>query len=235
MKIFDMDLNKINCGYFSRGAQLNFYKEEFLDLLPPEKILFSKYIKEGQNVLDIGCGAGRTTTHIHEVTDQVTGVDLSDVLIETAKQKHQGIEFQVMNACKLDFPDATFDVVVFSNNGLCYVHPLEKRLEAIKEMERVLKKGGVLILSSFNRFLPLALYALVNLVATKLVMGFSTRYKIHLTRHGITVNYETTPEEETALFRKYNLEVVEQVPMTENVGKLGYKPAVLTYYAFRKV
>lgn len=235
MKIFHLDLNRINCRFFSRGAQLNFYKEEFLDLLPPEKVLFPKYIRAGQKVLDIGCGAGRTTAHIHRVTRDVVGVDLSEVLIETARQKHPELEFRVMDAGKLDFPDDSFDVLVFSNNGLCYVHPEEKRLGAIKEMERVLKKDGILIMSSFNRFLPLALYALVNLVVTTFAMGFKSKYKIHVTRHGMTVNYETTPEEETALFRKYNLEAVEQVPMTEKVGSLGYEPAVLTYYAFKKL
>jgi len=235
MKIFDIDVNKINCRYFSRGAQLNFYKEEFLSLLAPEEILFSKHLKEGQSVLDLGCGAGRTTTHVHKVTDKVVGIDLSEVLIETAREKHDDIDFRVMDASKLDFPDGSFDVVIFSNNGLCYLYPEEKRLTAIKEIERVLKKGGVLIFSSFNRLLPLALYAVVNLVVTKLIMGFSSSYTIHLTRHGMTVNYETSPEEEARLFGQNNFELIEQLPMTEKVGALGYEPAVLTYYAFRKL
>ena len=235
MKFLDLDVNKINCRYFSRGAQLNFYKEEFLSLLPPEEILFAKHIKKGQSVLDLGCGAGRTTAHVRKVTDNVVGIDLSEVLIETAREKHADMDFRVMDASKLDFPDSSFDVVVFSNNGLCYLYPKEKRVTAIKEIERVLKKGGLLIFSSFNRFLPVALYAMVNLVVTKLIMGFSSNYTIHLTRHGMTVNYETSPEEEIKLFGEHNFELVEQVPMTEKVGSLGYNPAVLTYYAFRKL
>lgn len=235
MKLFDVDVNEINCRYFSKGAQLNFYKEEFLTLLPPEEALFARHLKSGQKVLDIGCGAGRTTAHVRKVTREVTGIDLSEVLIETARHKYPDVDFQVMDAVKLDFPDCSFDVLIFSYNGLCYLHPLEKRWAAIREMERVLKKGGILIFSSFNRFLPLALYALVNLAVTKLLLGFSSNYVIHLTRHGMTVNYETTPEEETALFRKNGFELIEQLPMTEKVGSLGYRPAVLTYYAFRKL
>lgn len=235
MKLFDVDVNKINCSYFSKGAQLNFYQEEFLTLLPPEEALFARHLKSGQKVLDIGCGAGRTTAHVRKVTEDVVGIDLSEVLIESARQKHPEVDFRVMDAVQLDFPEQSFDVLIFSYNGLCYLHPLEKRFAAIREMERVLKKGGILILSSFNRFLPLALYALVNLVVTKLVLGFNSKYVIHLTRHGMTVNYETTPEEETALFRQHNFELIEQVPMTEKVGSLGYQPAVLTYYAFRKL
>jgi ubiquinone/menaquinone biosynthesis C-methylase UbiE len=235
MKLFDVDVNKINCRYFSRGAQLNFYKEEFLDLLPGEKVLFPKHIGKGLRVLDVGCGAGRTTAHIGKVTSNVVGIDLSDELVAAAREKHPDIEFKVMDAGSLDFPDATFDVVVFSNNGLCYVHPEEKRIAAVREMARVLKKGGIAIMSSFNRPLPLALHALVNVLVTKVMLGFSSRYKIHVTRYGITVNYETTPEEEIALFRRCGLEVIDEIPMPERLGLLPYTPPVLTYYAFRKL
>lgn len=235
MAFFNVDVNKINCRYFSRGAQLDFYKDRFHDLLPPEEVLFARHLKPGQRVLDVGCGAGRTTAHVARVASEVVGIDLSPELIRAAAENHPGIDFRVMDAVQLDFPDDSFDVLIFSNNGLCYLHPLEKRMAAIKEMERVLKKGGILIMSSFNRFLPLALYALVNLAMTRLVFGFSSNYVIHLTRHGMTVNYETCPEEEIALFRNNNFEAVEQVPMKEKVGMLGYEPAVLTYYAFRKL
>lgn len=235
MKFSGRDINKINCNYFSRGAQLDFYKEEFFDLLPPEKKLFPKYIHSGQSVLDLGCGAGRTTSHVHNITEKVVGIDLSEALIEAAINKYPDIDFRVMDASRLDFPDNSFDVLIFSNNGLCYVHPEEKRIIAIKEIKRVLKPGGIYIFSSFNRFFPLALYALVNLIVTKLLMGFSSKYTMHMTRHGITVNYETSPEEETNLFQGMGFELIEQVPMTERVGMWGYKPAVLTYYAFRKM
>ena len=56
-----MDVNKINARYFSKGAQLELYKHHYLDLLPPEKILFPRYISGADKVLDLGCGAGRTT------------------------------------------------------------------------------------------------------------------------------------------------------------------------------
>ncbi|HBA89281.1 MAG TPA: hypothetical protein DCZ75_15235 [Geobacter sp.] len=234
MKLFGSDLNQANSDYFSKGAQLEYYKERFFALMPPEEVLFPKYLREDQSVLDLGCGAGRTTFHIKKVTERVIGVDLSEVLIASAQANHPGVDFRVMDAGDLKFADGSFDVVVFSNNGLCYVHPEEKRLKAIREIRRVLKPGGIYIFSSFNRFRPLALYALVNFVVTKLFMGFCTNYTIHLTRHGVTVNYETSPAEETKLFEGMGFELLDQVPMKEKVGKLGYEPDVLTYYAFRK-
>ena len=234
MGISSLDVNKINCGYFSKGTQLKLHREKFIHLLPPENILFPKYIKDGDKVLDLGCGAGRTTPYIHRITEQVVGADLSEILIRTAKEKYPGIDFTVMDACRMDFPDDSFDVVVFSYNGLCYLYPEEKRIAAIKEVHRVLRKDGYFIFSSFNRFLPLALHSLVNTIVTKLFMGFSTNYKIHLTRYGITINYETSPAEETELLRQTGFGLVEQVQMTEKVNVLGYKPAVLTYYSFQK-
>lgn len=230
-----LDVNKINCRYFSRGTQLRLHKEKFLGLLLPEEILFPRYITGECSVLDLGCGAGRTTSYIRKMAGKVVGVDLSQALIEAAEEKYPDVDFKVMDAGKMDFPDNSFDVVVFSYNGLCYVHPEAKRMAAISEIRRALKKDGVFIFSSFNHFFPCTLYSILNLIVTKLFMGFSSKYTIHLTRYGITVNYETYPEEETNLFQGMGFELIEQVPMTERVGMWGYKPAVLTYYAFKKL
>ena len=229
-----LDVNKINYMYFSRGEQLELFKEAYLDLLPPEEILFPKFIKSGDAVLDLGCGAGRTTLHIHTITDKVIGTDISDVMIQTAKGKYPGIEFRVMDASKIDYPDNHFDVIVFSYNGLCYLYPEEKRNASIKEIYRVLKNGGKFIFSSFTRYPPYTLSSIVNIIVTTIFMGIKTRYKIHLTRYGVTVNYETSSDEEIKLMRSMNFELDEVVPMKERVGFLGYTPDISTYYAFSK-
>ncbi len=65
-------------------------------------------------------------------------------------------------------------------------------------------------------------------------MGFRSRYKIHLTRYGMTVNYETLPDEEIKLMKAMNFELEEMVPMQERVGCLGYTPDISTYYVFNK-
>lgn len=234
MKFNFFDVNTINCKYFSRGEQLELYKESYVDLLPPEQKLFPKYIKDGNAVLDLGCGAGRTTLHIHAITDQVIGTDISEVMIETAQEKHPGIEFRAMDASKIDYPDNHFDVIVFSYNGLCYLYPEEKRNDAIKEIYRVLKGGGKFIFSSFTRYPPYTLSSIVNIIVTTMFMGFRSRYKIHLTRYGVTVNYETSPDEEIKLMSEMNFELEEMIPMQEQVGFFGYTPDISTYYVFNK-
>ncbi len=234
MKNSRLDINKINCMFYSGGAQVNFYKNEYIELMPPEKVLFPKYIKRGHSVLDLGCGTGRTTSYIHTIAEKIIGTDISEAMIETAKGKFKDIDFRVMDASRLEFPDNTFDIVVFSFNGLCLLYPEELRIKSIKEIYRVLKKNGVFIFSSHNRYPPLTLSSIVNLIITKLFMGFSSKYKIHLTRCGISVNYETSPKEETALFQNMNFELLDIIPMTQKITFWGYKPAVLTYYAFKK-
>ena len=48
------------------------------------------------------------------------------------------------------FGDGTFDVVVFSYNGIDYLHPVEKRVRCLSEVARVLGRDGVLLLSTHN-------------------------------------------------------------------------------------
>jgi ubiquinone/menaquinone biosynthesis C-methylase UbiE len=234
MSIFALDVDGLNKKYFSSGNRLAFYKE-FRNLMPPEDVLFPKYIKKGLSVLDLGCGVGRTTSRIYEMSRKVIGTDISEAMITLAKERHHNIDFRVMDASHLDFPDSAFDVVVFSYNGLCCLYPENKRLKTIQEIGRVLKKNGVFIFSSANRFPPWAPYSMVNLILTKLIMGFSTNYKIHLTRHGVFVIYETTSEEEIDLLQGMNFELLEMVPLSEKVSFWGYKPNTLTYYAFKKI
>lgn len=230
-----IDVNKINWKYFSRGDQLEFFKDKYLELLPPEKILFPKHITGKDIVLDLGCGAGRTTLPIHDLAREVIGTDISPPLIDMANEKYPDIEFKVMDASHIDYPDNYFDVVVFSYNGICYLYPEEKRNASIKEIHRVLKKHGKIIFSSFNRYPPYTLSSILNIIVTKILMGFNSKYKIHLTRYGVTINYETSPDEEITLWQDMNFELEEMVPMRERVGSLGYAPNVATYYVFRKL
>jgi len=61
------------------------------------------------------------------------------------------LEFLVADAADLSlFPDASFDVVVFSFNGIDYVLPDERRRCCLKHIYRILKAGGVVIFSSHN-------------------------------------------------------------------------------------
>ncbi len=96
-------------------------------------------------ILDVGTGCGFFTVLLSALGHSVIGIDLTPAMIEKAKQiaEEHGVEadFQVMDAEKLAFPDAAFDVVVSRNLTWTLPHPAQ----AYSEWLRVLKNGGVLL------------------------------------------------------------------------------------------
>ena len=108
---------------------------------------FLPYLKPGMTLLDVGCATGSITVGLAEAVSpgQVTGVDISEVEIarareRTADNKISNIRFEVGDAYQLAFPDNSFDAL-FSHNVLEHI-PEPGR--ALKEMQRVLKPGGVI-------------------------------------------------------------------------------------------
>jgi len=142
---------------YDKKATADIYKmyAKDLGLWNSEKIIFQKYIKPTDNILDLGCGAGRTTFGMYGMGfKNIIGVDLSTSMIENAKlinkTKNLDINFEEANACDLQFHTDTFDVVVFSYNGLMCIPKNENRMLALKEIYRVLKKGGLFIFTAHD-------------------------------------------------------------------------------------
>jgi SAM-dependent methyltransferase len=99
---------------------------------------------KGALILDYGCGdAAHCAMHAARHGYDAVAIDLSDVAIENARElaAREGladrIDFRVMNAEELQFPDATFDVV----SGQGVIHHLDID-PAMREIARVLKPGG---------------------------------------------------------------------------------------------
>ena len=96
-------------------------------------------------LLDVGCGTGFLIDLLTgQKAARYCGVDLSDEMIRVAKEKKiPGAEFIVSSADKLPYPEKTFDIVTCSQSFHHYPYP-EKAME---EAKRVLKPGGLYILS----------------------------------------------------------------------------------------
>ena len=121
-----------------------------------EKIIFEKYIKKEDKILDIGCGAGRTTINLFKNGyKNIIGLDLSTNLINYAKSYSQenklDINFVNGDATKLEYDDNTFDAVIFSFNGMQCIPGKKNRDNVLKEVYRVLKPNGVYIFTAHNR------------------------------------------------------------------------------------
>jgi ubiquinone/menaquinone biosynthesis C-methylase UbiE len=111
-------------------------------------------VQRGARVLDVGCGPGYFTRMLAEAVGpegSVSGIDAAPEMIEYASKKARRLSncrFQTGTAESLAFPDAAFDVVVSS---LMMHHlPEEGRLGAVREMQRVLRPGGTLLLADFR-------------------------------------------------------------------------------------
>ena len=97
------------------------------------------------SLLDVGCGTGFLIDNLtKQKPARYCGVDLSDEMIRVAREKQiEGAEFVVGSADKLPYPDETFDIVTCSQSFHHYPYPEQ----AMREARRVLKPGGLYILS----------------------------------------------------------------------------------------
>jgi SAM-dependent methyltransferase len=98
-------------------------------------------IEPGQRVLDVACGTGvlaRTVADRVGAEGAVVGLDVNEGMLEVARKKAPGIEWRSGPAEALPFDDVSFDRVV-SQFGLMF---FENRTAAIREMVRVLRRGG---------------------------------------------------------------------------------------------
>jgi len=102
----------------------------------------------GQKVLDLGCGIGGAMFPLAEVTGPsglAAGVDISKAMIEAATSRlagRSGVEFRVGEACAIPYPDRFFDAARCERVFLY----LPDRLAAIREIKRVVKPGGRIVL-----------------------------------------------------------------------------------------
>ena len=129
-----------------KGVSLSFKpKEIFL-----KKVFDNWGFKASDRVLDVGCGQGIYLARLaRSYGFKGVGIDISRKSIEYA-QKHladKRLRFEAGEAIKLPFTEASFDKVV-SFDALEHIEAQEK---AVKEMVRVLKPGGRLLVYTLNK------------------------------------------------------------------------------------
>lgn len=120
-------------------------------LRPVEARLVDRYFPPAPaRVLELGCGAGRATVGLADRGYQVIPLDLSWPLLAAAKARYPDLWWTRMDATRLACADASCDAVMFSYNGIDALSPLAARLACMRESFRVLRPGGVFLLSSHN-------------------------------------------------------------------------------------
>jgi len=144
-------LESVNQALYSSSDGVSSYVNTTLQ--PPEVSILVKYKDAyyNKNILDIGCGAGRTSHYFRNFTDQYTGVDYSPGMIEHCVRHYPGLTFKHCDVRDLScFDDGEFDFVMFSYNGIDYIDH-HGRMKALADINRVLNPGGLFVFSAHNR------------------------------------------------------------------------------------
>lgn len=112
-----------------------------------EADFFLPYLSSQMQLLDCGCGPGSITVDLAKIVApaQVIGIDIEDsqfIIGENKAQKENvtNVKFQLGNIYQLPFPDNSYDAI-FAH---AVIYHLKHPHEALKELYRVLKSGGVL-------------------------------------------------------------------------------------------
>lgn len=136
--------NQVPPDYYEKGT-----KENILQWIWHTKKLstFKKIIDSNiyTNILDVGCASGTFTNKVSSLFPQakITGIDVHQSAIKYGQIKYPHINFILADAHRIPFKDSSLDLVI------CYetIEHLNKPLEALKEMRRVLKKDGTALIA----------------------------------------------------------------------------------------
>jgi ubiquinone/menaquinone biosynthesis C-methylase UbiE len=109
-------------------------------------------ISPTDTILDVACGTGEFERLLlaEYSSQQIVGVDISEKMLAIAKQKcsaYPQVSFQIASVSTLPFDNDSFDVIVSANS----FHYFDAPLAALKEMRRVLKPDGKVIILDWCR------------------------------------------------------------------------------------
>lgn len=154
-----------------------------------EMLLGSVSVPDGGTVLDVACGNGRFLQMLSKQNKFIGfGTDISDKMIECAKQLHPCMKFEVASCENLPHRDETMDVIT-----VCAAfHHFPDVSKFAQEAYRVMKKGGTIYIADIyyptiirviaNPFVPLSKVGDVKFYSPKEIQkvldraGFKSRF-----------------------------------------------------------
>ena len=207
-------------GYDSPAVVERYASLRERGLTERETAAIDRFLDPDASVLDLGCGAGRTTGPLREWGFDVVAADVSGPMVESARGAVPDCSFAVADAASLPFGDRSFDAVLFSYNGLDELRPEAARLDALREIRRVLVPGGTVAFSTRNRLRWLVpfpptrstLSSLLRFWRVNLLQGnLGSRYKRDVTSMSPKRVHFSDPWSQTGQLHRVGLEPVARL------------------------
>ena len=150
-------MNNKNVNKFSTIDKINLVKSNYNSIAKKyAKVFFeddsdNKYIDKflkslsGPKILDAGCGVGGDCKYVQKKGFKAIGIDFAEEMIKEAQKEYPIGNFEVMDVTQLFFKKESFDGIIFKN--ILFHLPKEQIDSAFRELNRVLKKEGKVILT----------------------------------------------------------------------------------------
>lgn len=144
--------------YFNSDSVVDYYEAAArkVGLWESEEKIFQKLYKRSDSILELGCGVGRISIGLHELGyANLLATDFAKNMVLKARHLSKllgySIPYRVCDALDLEFEDAIFEGAIFGFNGLMQIPKAVNRLQATREIYRVLKPDGLFVFTSHLR------------------------------------------------------------------------------------
>ena len=142
-------LNIVRQNYNQIAKEFN---KTRLNCFWPELINLTKKVKDGDNILDVGCGNGRLLELFKDKKINYLGVDSSEELINLSRQKYLSKynQFKIGDILELDkIKEINFDHV-FCIAVFHHLPGQDLQIKALKQLKNKLNPGGAIVLTAWN-------------------------------------------------------------------------------------
>lgn len=116
---------------------------------PFQADVFAQYVEPSAQILDVGCGYGRT---LHQLATagftNLLGVDFAEEMIQRGQNQYPDLDLRVMAPGVLPLATASCDAVILFAVLTCIANDQDQE-QLITEIQRVLKPGGILYVNDF--------------------------------------------------------------------------------------